>query len=280
MRKLWTAVAAAIFLTAALGTGTAYAHDAEYGMWTGEQNGLLLGIVEEAGEDWVVLKEVKALPSGDKGGVNDRQLPPEEVPERLKVTDLRPYLISYNKVEKPQAGQCLLVSADLGKNGEWKALWPPNEVSSLDTSTLEFQTDEDKNMYGAAWERFVHSGGKDYRFAFEHGDLSDTLYLQVPRDDGTMENQIIFQRENKIESQAPDSLEAAPDKETAAVQESATAGQTEPETTPAAQAAGAETTQAEETGTASMGLETVLIAIAAGFFGGMVISRLRKNKKR
>ena len=183
-------------------------------------------------------------------------------------------------MEKPQAGQCLLVSADLGKNGEWKALWPPYEVSSLDTSTLEFQTDEDKNMYGAAWERFVHSGGKDYRFAFEHGDLSDTLYLQVPRDDGTMENQIIFQRENKIESQAPDSLEAAPDKETAAVQESATAGQTEPETTPAAQAAGAETTQAEETGTASMGLETVLIAIAAGFFGGMVISRLRKNKKR
>ena len=83
-----------------------------------------------------------------------------------------------------------------------------------------------------------------------------------------------------VESQAPDSLEAAPDKETAAVQESATAGQTEPETTPAAQAAGAETTQAEETGTASMGLETVLIAIAAGFFGGMVISRLRKNKKR
>lgn len=68
MRKLWTAVAAAIFLTAALGTGTAYAHDAEYGMWTGEQNGLLLGIVEEAGEDWVVLKEVKALPSGDKAG--------------------------------------------------------------------------------------------------------------------------------------------------------------------------------------------------------------------
>ena len=212
--------------------------------------------------------------------MNDRQLPPEEVPERLKVTDLRPYLISYNKVEKPQAGQCLLVSADLGKNGEWKALWPPYEVSSLDTSTLEFQTDEDKNMYGAAWERFVHSGGKDYRFAFEHGDLSDTLYLQVPRDDGTMENQIIFQRENKIESQAPGSLEAAPDKETAAVQESAAAGQTEPETTPAAQAAGTETTQAEETGTASMGLETVLIAIAAGFFGGMVISRLRKNKKR
>ena len=82
------------------------------------------------------------------------------------------------------------------------------------------------------------------------------------------------------ESQAPGSLEAAPDKETAAVQESAAAGQTEPETTPAAQAAGAETAQAEETGTASMGLETVLIAIAAGFFGGMVISRLRKNKKR
>ena len=135
-------------------------------------------------------------------------------------------------------------------------------------------------MYGAAWERFVHSGGKDYRFAFEHGDLSDTLYLQVPRDDGTMENQIIFQRENKIESQAADRLEAATDKETAAVQESAAAGQTEPETTPAAQAAGAETAQAEETGTASMGLETVLIAIAAGFFGGMVISRLRKNKKR
>ena len=280
MRKLWTAVAAAIFLTAALGAGTAYGHDAEYGMWTGEQNGLLLGIVEEAGEDWVVLKEVKALPSGDKGGVNDRQLPPEEVPERLKVTDLRPYLISYNKVEKPQAGQCLLVSADLGKNGEWKALWPPYEVSSLDTSTLEFQTDEDKNMYGAAWERFVHSGGKAYRFAFEHGDLFDTLYLQIPRDDGTMENQIIFQRENKIESQTPGSLEAAPDKETTAVQESAVTGQPEPETTPAVQAAGAATTQAEETGTASMGLETVLIAIAAGFFGGMVISRLRKNKKR
>lgn len=266
MKKRWTAVAAAMLLTAAVGAGTAYAHDAEYGMWTGEQNGLLLGIVEEAGEDWAVLKEVKALPSGDKDGVNDRQLPPEEVPERLKVTDLRPYLISYNKVEKPQAGQCLLVSADLGKNGEWKALWPPYEVSSLDTSTLEFQADEDKNMYGAAWERFVHSGGKDYRFAFEHGDLSDTLYLQVPRDDGTMENQIIFQRENKIESQAADSLEAATDKETAAVQESAAAGQTEPETTPAAQAAGAETAQAEETGTASMGLETVLIAIAAGFF--------------
>lgn len=280
MKKRWTAVAAAMLLTAAVGAGTAYAHDAEYGMWTGEQNGLLLGIVEEAGEDWAVLKEVKALPSGDKGGVNDRQLPPEEVPERLKVTDLRPYLISYNKVEKPQAGQCLLVSADLGKNGEWKALWPPYEVSSLDTSTLEFQTDEDKNMYGAAWERFVHSGGKDYRFAFEHGDLSDTLYLQVPRDDGTMENQIIFQRENKIESQAAGSLEAATDKENAAAQESAAAGQTEPETTPAAQAAGAETAQAEETGTVSMGLETVLIAIAAGFFGGMVISRLRKNKKR
>ena len=80
MKKRWTAVAAAMLLTAAVGAGTAYAHDAEYGMWTGEQNGLLLGTEEEAGEDWADSKEVKALPSGDKGGGNDRQLPPEEVP--------------------------------------------------------------------------------------------------------------------------------------------------------------------------------------------------------
>lgn len=305
MKKAGIIVAAILLFTAVFGAGTAYAHDAEYGMRNGEQNGLLLGEVEEAGEDWVILKDVKALPSGDKGGVLDRQLPLEEVPERLKVTELRPYLISYSGSEQPQAGQYMMVSADLEENGDWKALWRPYEVSSLDPSTLEFQPEGQKTIDGFAWEWFVHSGGAEHDFCYEYGDDVQTLYLRRVQADGSKKNEVIFQVEMKgggetTDGEAADSMTSGgagtsgenSGGETADNMTSdgaATSGEnsgggtsgggTADNMTSASGTAATEIAPTESS-TSPSGLTVALIAAAFGFFGGMIISRLlKKNKK-
>ena len=190
MKKKGIIAAVTLLLTAVFGAGAAYAHDAEYGMWNGEQNGLLLGEVEEAGGDWVILKDVRALPSGDEGGVLDRQLPPEDVPKRLKVTELRPYLISYSGAEQPQAGHYLLVSADLEENGDWKALWSPTRGQQPRPVHPGIPAGGPKDHQGFAWEWFVHSGGAEHDFAFEYGDVQ-TLYIRRVQADGSKKNEVL-----------------------------------------------------------------------------------------
>lgn len=275
MKKTGIIAAVTLLLTAVFGAGAAYAHDAEYGMWNGEQNGLLLGEVEEAGGDWVILKDVRALPSGDEGGVLDRQLPPEDVPKRLKVTELRPYLISYSGAEQPQAGHYLLVSADLEENGDWKALWSPYEVSSLDPSTLEFQPEGQKTIQGFAWEWFVHSGGAEHDFAFEYGDVQ-TLYIRRVQADGSKKNEVLFQ----VDTTKPE----ADGNESGTVGDGADTGV-------GAAASGTDTSEgaADDTPAAvaqpgsstvtSTGLAVGLIAAAAGFLGGTAISKRFKKKR-
>lgn len=286
MKKIWTTIAAALVLAAALGAGTAYAHDAEYGMMNGEQDGLLLGTVEEAGEDWAVLKDVKALPSGDKGGFLERQLPPEEVPERLKVTGLRPYGISYSGAERPQAGQYMLVSADRQENGDWKALWPPYEVSSPDPDALEFQPEGEKTLQGFAWEWFVHTGGAEHNFSYDYGGDVETLCIRRTQADGSVKDEIIFQMEKPAQGGESGSASAQDGTggQSAALSESETAAEPSEaaKTSDAAQTSGAAEQaagQAEARDVNAVGLEAVLIAVAAGFFGGMVITRLKKKKR-
>ena len=285
MKKAGIIVAAVLLFTAVFGAGTAYAHDAEYGMRNGEQNGLLLGEVEEAGEDWVILKDVIALPSGDKGGVLDRQLPPEEVPERLKVTELRPYLISYSGSEQPQVGQYMMVSADLEENGDWKALWRPYEVSSLDPSTLEFQPEGQKTIDGFAWEWFVHSGSAEHDFCYEYGDDVQTLYLRRVQADGSKKNEIIFQVEmtgegETTDGEAADSMTSGGAGTSGENSGGGTSGSETADNMTSASGTAATETAPTESSTSTSGLTVALIAAAFGFFGGMIISRLlKKNKK-
>ena len=176
----------------------------------------------------------------------------------------------------------MMVSADLEENGDWKALWRPYEVSSLDPSTLEFQPEGQKTIDGFAWEWFVHSGGAEHDFCYEYGDDVQTLYLRRVQADGSKKNEVIFQVEmtgggETTGGAAADSMTSGG----AGTSGENSGGETADNMTSASGTAATETTPTESsTSTSPSGLTVALIAAAFGFFGGMIISRLLKKSKK
>ncbi len=187
MRKCCMAGLAAVASAVIFAVFPVYAHDIEWGIRHGEQDALVLGTVKEAGEDWVLLEEVIPLPC-DRTTTIYRQLEPEQIPATMKVANVQPYAMSYHDKTRAEAGDCMMVSADQDGN-QWKALYRPYEVSSMDTATLEFLPEERKTRDSAAWEAFVRSGGADSEFSFGDGKV----YVKRKGADGTEETVVLFE---------------------------------------------------------------------------------------
>lgn len=189
MRKHCLAGLAAVVVAGILAVFPAYAHDIEWGIRHGEQDALILGTVKETGEDWVVLEGVIPLASDDTTTIY-RQLEPDQIPETMKVTNIQPYALSYHNKSRAEAGDYMMVSMDRAGD-QWKALYRPYEVSSMDTAVLEFLPEERKTRDSVAWEAFVHSGGAYSEFSTGDGKVS----VKMKRDDGTEEWVVLFEEE-------------------------------------------------------------------------------------
>lgn len=133
------------FLLSGTAPLTALAHDAEWGMWRGEQNALIIGTITETEGNLYQITVNHALTCGPEGAeknVIDRMLPLSEIPGELTADftgyqgELYSYTTSYHGREKLEKGDFVLLSLD--KKGEiWKLVWPPYELSGTDPQTLE-----------------------------------------------------------------------------------------------------------------------------------------------
>ena len=257
----FTALVAAAMILAAF---PAYAHDIEWGIRHGEQDALVLGTVKEAGDDWVLLEDVIPLPSDNTTTIY-RQLEPDQIPETMKVTNVQPYAMSYNNKSRPENGDHMMVSADRDGN-QWKALYRPYEVSSMDTATLEFLPEERKTGDSAAWDAFVNSGGAYSEFAFGDGKV----YVQTKGEDGTEKKVVLFEEtETGVETMAAEA-DAGSEPDTGAAAAESTA--------PAIDAEAA--VQAAPDASSSIGISPLAMGFlwgGVGFVAAFVFSR--RNKK-
>lgn len=95
-------------------------------------------------------------------------LPLNEIPSSMivDIETFHTYYMSFNKKKQMEVGDYVILALDK-TNENWRAIYPPCEVSSLDSSTLEFLSEDRKTSMSAAWEEFVHSKGKVNDFFFE-----------------------------------------------------------------------------------------------------------------
>lgn len=180
-------------------TLTALAHDAEYGMWHGEQNALIIGTIEEIDGTLCRVTVNHAFTCGPEGAeksVFDRMLPVDEIPDSLTADltgydgQIFSYLISYHGKTRPEKGDFVLLSLD--KKGEiWDAVWGPYEVSGTDPETLELLPEKDKGGTAAAWEVFIHSGGSINDF---NSIGSDMIVAHIRQEDGTTVKKTVWEK--------------------------------------------------------------------------------------
>lgn len=180
-------------------TLTVLAHDAEYGMWHGEQNALIVGTVEEIDGTLCRVTVNHAFTCGPEGAeknVIDRMLPVDEVPASLTADltgydgQIFSYQISYHGKTRPEKGDFVLLSLD--KKGDiWDAVWAPYEVSGTDPETLELLPEKEKDGTAAAWEVFIHSGGAINDFK---SIKSDRIAAYIRQEDGTTVEETVWEK--------------------------------------------------------------------------------------
>lgn len=188
-----------ILLLCLVFTLTALAHDAEYGMWHGEQNALIIGTVEEIDGTLCRVTVNHAFTCGPEGAeknVIDRMLPVDEIPASLTADltgydgEIFSYLISYHGKTRPEKGDFVLLSLD--KKGDiWDAVWGPYEVSGTDPNTLELLPEKEKGGTAAAWEVFIHSGGAINDFKSIE---SDRIAAYIRQEDGTTVEETVWEK--------------------------------------------------------------------------------------
>ncbi len=143
---------------------TVHAADAQWRMMHGEQDALVIGTIQEVTDEGYKVEVVQALwckQDTSKG----RMIPIEDVPAQIVIQEIR-YDHSYHTKETPEVGDHIFISVD--KDGNiWKQRWLGMEVSSTDTSAMEFAAPENMTSEAYAWQLFVSSGGEITNFAFE-----------------------------------------------------------------------------------------------------------------
>lgn len=134
-------------------------HDANWKMWHGDQDALILGTVSRIDTETITLEVEKRL--RPKGIINDvnRQLPDEEIDDILQIERFDSYQTSYHGKTKPESGDVIIVSLDAGDTC-WKVNWPPFEVSGSDHNSLEFLSSFDETPESFAWATFVRTDGQ------------------------------------------------------------------------------------------------------------------------
>lgn len=180
-------------------TLTALAHDAEYGMWHGEQDALIIGTIEEIDGTMCRVTVNHAFTCGPEGAekhVIDHMLPVDEIPASMTADltgydgQIFSYLISYHGKTRPEKGDFVLLSLD--KKGDiWDAVWGPYEVSGTDPETLELLPEKEKGGTAAAWEVFIHSGGAVNDFKSIENDM---IVAYIRQEDGTTVEKTVWEK--------------------------------------------------------------------------------------
>lgn len=180
-------------------TLTALAHDAEYGMWHGEQDALIIGTIEEIDGTMCRVTVNHAFTCGPEGAekhVIDHMLPVDEIPASLTADltgydgQIFSYLISYHGKTRPEKGDFVLLSLDQ-KGDIWDAVWGPYEVSGTDPETLELLPEKEKGGTAAAWEVFIHSGGTVNDFKSIENDM---IVAYIRQEDGTTAEETVWEK--------------------------------------------------------------------------------------
>ena len=197
------------FLLSGTAPLTALAHDAEWGMWRGEQNALIIGTITETEGNLYQITVNHALTCGPEGAeknVIDRMLPLSEIPGELTADftgyqgELYSYTTSYHGRGKPEKGDFVLLSLDK-KEEIWKLVWPPYELSGTDPQTLELLPEKEKTNTAAAWEIFIRSGGSINDFFFSG---ANSLSANILQEDGSVKRELLWERQEGTESETAD----------------------------------------------------------------------------
>lgn len=180
-------------------TITSLAHDAEYGMWHGEQDALIIGTIEEIDGTLCRVTVNHAFTCGPEGAekhVIDHMLPVDEIPDSLTADltgydgQIHSYVSSYHGKARPERGDIVLLSLDK-KDSVWDAVWPPCEVSGADPGTLELLPDKEKNGTAAAWEVFIRSDGAINDFKSIENDM---IIAYVRQEDGSITEETVWEK--------------------------------------------------------------------------------------
>lgn len=165
--------------------------DANWQMWHGDQDAMILGTILRLDNENMTLNVEKRLFA--KGIINDvyRQIPAEEIDDVLKIEKFERYETSYNDKEKPEIGDVIVISLDLG--GEvWKVNWLPFEVSGKDYKNLEFLPTDRETPESFAWTTFIRTDGKMNDFTFVNDKNEEKVIGKGIFDDGKIVEDEIY----------------------------------------------------------------------------------------
>lgn len=147
---------------------TANAADAEFRMMHGEQDALVVGVIQEVNEKGYLL-DVEHIITCKVENTLNRELPMEKIPEEMLIGEIH-YAYSYHLKTEPEAGDCVVISVDK-KGSKWEQVWLALEVSSVDIATLETAQPENMTNSEYAWQLFIRSDGEMVNFAYDGMDL-------------------------------------------------------------------------------------------------------------
>ncbi len=176
--------------------------DANWYMWRGDQDALILGTITNVDGSTISVQVEKRL-SG-KGVIDDtfRQIPDDKIEDHIIIKDFGSYQMSYHQKVQPEEGDFIIVS--LEKEGDiWEAKWEPFEVSSADYQSTEFLPIEKENGLSFAWTTFIRTDGKMNDFTFAEQEDGEKVIGRGVFDDGKMIEEVIYETSNvKFETKA------------------------------------------------------------------------------
>lgn len=147
------------------------AADEVYRMMHGEQDALVVGIIEQVTEKGYLTKVTHVISCKSDTTLN-RQFTTEQIPERLLIEDIR-YRYSYHGKQKPEAGDAIVISLDHMEEDVWQQVWLALEVSSTNLNGLQIVPEEKLTTDTYAWQLFMDSDGEISEFAYD----STSLYV-------------------------------------------------------------------------------------------------------
>lgn len=169
--------------------------DANWYMWHGDQDALILGTITNVDGSTISLQVEKRL-SG-KGVIDEtfRQIPDDEIADHITIKDCGSYQMSYHQKVQPEEGDFIIVS--LEKEGDiWVAKWEPFEVSSVDYQSAEFLPIEKENGLSFAWTTFLRTDGRMNDFTFAEQKDGAKVIGRGVFDDGKLIEEVIYETSN------------------------------------------------------------------------------------
>lgn len=170
--------------------------DANWYMWHGDQDALILGTITNIDGSTISVQVEKKLSGKGVIDENFRQIPDDEIENHITIKDCGSYQMSYHQKTQPEVGDFIIISVE--KKGEiWEAKWEPFEVSSVDYQNAEFLPIEKENGLSFAWTTFLKTDGKMNDFTFVKQEDGEKVIGRGVFDDGKMVEEVIYEASNK-----------------------------------------------------------------------------------